>query len=99
MLQTPAFGRLINRLAPSFDWVLIDSPAVLSSTDAISLHQHADGSLLVARAGQTPRESIEQAVALLGPKKVVGALLNAVEDNPVRQRQKEYDSTRGDQEE
>jgi capsular exopolysaccharide synthesis family protein len=79
LLQTPGFGAIMQRLTPHFDWILIDSPPAVPLTDALSLQQHADGSLLVVRAGQTPREAVEQAVTLLGKKKIVGILLNAVE--------------------
>lgn len=79
LLQTPGFGAIMQRLTPHFDWILIDSPPAVPLTDALSLQQHADGSLLVVRAGQTPREAVEQAVTLLGKKKIVGIVLNAVE--------------------
>jgi succinoglycan biosynthesis transport protein ExoP len=79
LLQTPAFGAIMQKLAPSFDWILIDSPPVIPLTDALSLQQHADASLLVVRAGHTPREAVEQTIALLGKKNIVGIVLNGVE--------------------
>jgi len=79
LLQTPAFGQLMQKLAPYFDWILIDSPPVIPLTDALSLQQHLDGSLLVTRAGQTPREALEQTIELLGKQKILGVVLNGVE--------------------
>jgi capsular exopolysaccharide synthesis family protein len=79
LLQTPVFGQVLQKLAPYFDWILIDSPPVIPLTDSLSLQQHADGCLLVARAGQTPREALEQTVELLGKQKVLGVVLNGVE--------------------
>lgn len=79
LLQTPAFGEIMQSLAPFFDWILIDSPPVIPLTDAVSLQQHADGCLLVVRAGKTPREALEQTIALLGKNSVVGIVLNAIE--------------------
>jgi len=79
LLQTPAFGHMIQTLSPHFDWILIDSPPVVPLTDALSMQQHVDASLLVVRAGETPKEAIDQAVALLGKKNIVGMVLNAVE--------------------
>jgi capsular exopolysaccharide synthesis family protein len=79
LLQTPALGQVLQKLAPSFDWILIDSPPVISLTDSISLSQNADASLLVVRGGQTPREAVDQAIALLGKKNIVGVVLNGVE--------------------
>jgi capsular exopolysaccharide synthesis family protein len=79
MLQTPAFGRLMQQVAPHFDWVLVDSPPVIPLTDSLSLQQHVDASLLVVRAGLTPREAIEQTIHLLGKENILGIVLNGVE--------------------
>lgn len=79
LLQTPAFGHLMQQVSTHFDWILIDSPPVVPLTDAISLQQHTDASLLVVRAGHTPREAIEQTLALLGKENVVGIVLNGME--------------------
>lgn len=79
LLQTPAFGQILQHLASRFDWILVDSPPVVPLTDSLSLQQHVDASLLVVRAGQTPREAVEQAVAMLGKKNIVGIVLNGVE--------------------
>jgi len=69
----------MQKLSPCFDWILIDSPPVIPLTDSISLQQHVDASLLVVRAGQTPREAVEQTIALLGKKNIVGIVLNGME--------------------
>jgi len=79
LLQTPAFGRIMEQLSPCFDWILIDSPPVIPLTDSISLQQHADACLLVVRAGQTPREAVEKTVELLGKKNVLGIILNGMQ--------------------
>jgi capsular exopolysaccharide synthesis family protein len=79
LLQTPAFGQILQKLCPYFDWILIDSPPVIPLTDSLSLQHHADASLLVVRAGQTPREAVEQSIELLGKKNVLGVVLNGVE--------------------
>jgi Mrp family chromosome partitioning ATPase len=79
LLQSPAFSQIMAEVAGRFDWVLLDSPPVIALTDAISLQQHVDGTLLVARAGQTPREALEQSVALLGGKNIVGVVLNGAD--------------------
>jgi capsular exopolysaccharide synthesis family protein len=93
LLHTPVFGDLLQTLSPSFDWILIDSPPTIPLTDALSMNQHADGSLLVVRAGHTPREAVEQAIALLGQPKVLGIVLNRVEGrNDLYYKYRSYDS-------
>jgi capsular exopolysaccharide synthesis family protein len=79
LLQRDSLPRLLQRLSPYFDWILIDSPPVVPLTDALIISQHVDASLLVVRADYTPREAIEEALKLLGPKKVLGVLFNGVE--------------------
>jgi capsular exopolysaccharide synthesis family protein len=79
LLQTPAFSHIMEALVPSFDWILIDAPPVIPLTDSLSLQQHADASLLVVRAGHTPREAVEQSIALFGKKNILGIVLNGVE--------------------
>jgi capsular exopolysaccharide synthesis family protein len=79
LLQTSAFGQIMERLSPYFDWILVDSPPVMPLTDPLSLQQQTDATLLVIRAGRTPREAIEQTIALLGKQNIVGVVLNGVE--------------------
>jgi Mrp family chromosome partitioning ATPase len=61
-----------------FDWVILDSPPVLPVTDALVLAQHASASLLVARAGVTPDEAVEQSIASLGAS-LLGVVLNGAD--------------------
>jgi len=79
LLQTEALSGVMQRLHPYFDWILIDSPPVLPLTDALLLKQHADASLMIARAGRTPSEAVEEAITLLGRKHVLGIVLNCAE--------------------
>ncbi len=79
LLHSDSLPRVLQRLAPYFDWILIDSPPVAPLTDALLISQHVDASLVVVRADHTPREAVEQALKLLGPKKVLGILFNGVE--------------------
>jgi capsular exopolysaccharide synthesis family protein len=79
LLNRDAFVRMMRQVVSSFDWVLIDSPPVLPLVDALMLKRHADGTLLVARAGHTPRKAIEQSLSLLGQDHILGIVLNATE--------------------
>jgi len=79
LLQTDALPAVIQPLLRYFDWVLFDSPPVMPLADALSLKRQADATLLVARAGRTPTEVVEEAITLLGRKHVLGIILNGVE--------------------
>jgi succinoglycan biosynthesis transport protein ExoP len=79
LLQTSALPAVLQRVTPHFDWVLIDTPPVLPLTDALALSRQVDATLLVARAGSTPREAIDEALRLIGRKHVLGIILNGAE--------------------
>jgi capsular exopolysaccharide synthesis family protein len=79
-LHSDVVAILITRLSQLFDWVIIDSPPVIPVTDAVSLAQHVDGILLVAKAGKTEWKSVEDMIAILGRRRILGLVLNAVEE-------------------
>ena len=79
LLQMPAFAHMMQEIPSFFDWILIDSPPVVPLTDSISMQQHVDATLLVVRAGRTPREAVERTIELLGQKNILGVVLNGVE--------------------
>jgi capsular exopolysaccharide synthesis family protein len=79
LLQTAAFGNLMQKLQPHFDWILIDAPPVIPVTDSLSLARQTNATLLVTRAGRTSQEALEKTIALLGKHRVLGVILNGVE--------------------
>ncbi len=79
LLQSQRFADLMRGLVSHFDWILIDSPPVSPLADTLVLKAQADASLLVVRAGTTPREAVEEAVQLLGPEHVLGLVLNGAD--------------------
>jgi len=91
ILQSGSMTHVMATLTPLFDWVLIDTPPVAPLTDALGLAQFADACLLVLRADRTPREAVEEALALLGPGRVAGLIFNGAEDlNRLYGRYSEY---------
>jgi capsular exopolysaccharide synthesis family protein len=79
LLQPQELATLFQKLTSQFDWIVVDSPPVLPLSDSIALRQHLDGSLLVARAGVTPAKAVEDAIALLGRRHIIGLILNGIE--------------------
>lgn len=78
-LQTDGLHDLLRRLSAHFDWILIDTPPVMPLTDALSLSKHADGVLLVVRSERTPRAAVDEALARLGNRPILGIVLNCAE--------------------
>ena len=80
ILQSTFTSQLVKSLsASSFGWVLIDAPPTTPVADVLALNAHADATLLVARAGQTPRDAIEESARNLGRERIIGIILNGVE--------------------
>ena len=69
---------VLRELRASFDVIIIDTPPVLATADALSLVGQVDGTLLVVRAGRTngfaARRAVQQILGVGGD--VVGAVLN-----------------------
>ena len=72
---------LLDRLAPIFDWIILDSPPCLLVADASMLADLCDGVLLVTRAGVTPAATAQRACQELRGRNVVGVVLNAMQDS------------------
>jgi capsular exopolysaccharide synthesis family protein len=79
LLQGDAFARMLRTLSATFDWIVMDAPPVGPLTDAVSLSRLADATLLVVRAGWTPRDAVEEAMSLVGPERILGVVFNAAE--------------------
>ena len=77
------FGRLIAEAAPHFDWIVVDSSPVNLVSDGVNLARACDGVLMVARGGTTKYEVAQRALAELKASKVLGIVLNAVQNPPV----------------
>lgn len=70
---------LLDRVAPVFDWVLLDSPPCLPVADASVLADFCDAVLLVVRAGSTAADVVQRAQQELQSKNVIGVIMNAVQ--------------------
>jgi len=79
---SPRFGELLRMTAPHFDWIIVDSSPVLPVSDAVNLARSCDGVLLVARSGVTKYPVAQRAQSELKASKVLGVVLNAVQEAP-----------------
>jgi capsular exopolysaccharide synthesis family protein len=78
LLYSPNLATLVKRFKDQYDMVLIDTPPMLQITDARILGRVSDAVLLVARAGQTPRDASRSINERLGDDRirVLGTVLN-----------------------
>lgn len=79
LLNSPEFTKMLVRLRSSVDWVILDCAPVLPVPDVQTLKSKVDGCLWVMRAGQTPRDLVEDAVQQVGQENIVCMVLNDAE--------------------
>jgi len=83
LLASPRFAQTLTLLRTLFDEVYLDVPPALATADAQVVAYRADGIVMVARAGTTPREQVAAAVRSLQGAPVWGLVLNGVEPSRV----------------
>jgi Mrp family chromosome partitioning ATPase len=69
----------MRMLSATFDWILVDTPPAIPLTDAVSVAQRVDATLLVVRAGRTSRRLVDEALSRLGTRRVLGIVLNGAD--------------------
>lgn len=79
LLLSDRMKKLLDLVAPLFDWIILDSPPALAVHDASSLADLCDGVLFVVRAGETDHQLAEKASSEFLKKNLLGAVLNGAE--------------------
>jgi capsular exopolysaccharide synthesis family protein len=79
LLQKDSMSVLMGMLSAHFDWILVDTPPATPLTDAVSVSQRVDATLLVVRAGHTSRKAVDEALVRLGTRNLVGIVLNGAD--------------------
>lgn len=78
LLSSADIPKLFAQLLKRFDRIVIDSAPVNAVSDTLIIAPHVDKTILVVRAGRTPRKAIQRSVHLLrkAQAKVAGFVLN-----------------------
>ncbi|MDR3644140.1 MAG: CpsD/CapB family tyrosine-protein kinase [Clostridia bacterium] len=78
MLASAHMKALLEEMRQQFDYILIDTPPVLSVPDAVALTRYSDAVLLVTRWGKTPKQAVTDAkrILALANAPLLGAVLN-----------------------
>jgi protein-tyrosine kinase len=81
LVASARLRELLARLTPLFHWIILDSPPVLSVSDAAVLAAMCDGVIFVVKAGSTALEPSRRACDEFQGKNLLGVVLNgAAED-------------------
>jgi capsular exopolysaccharide synthesis family protein len=81
LLSNGRLAMLLGRVAALFEWIILDSPPSLPVADASVLAEHCDAVVVVVRARRTPAAVVQKGRQELQGRKVVGVVLNAVEED------------------
>lgn len=76
LLSSFSFEETIGLFDPDYDFILFDSPPLLTVADSGLLIRHTDATVLVIRSGKTTSGQIGKAIARLAPEKILGVVLN-----------------------
>jgi capsular exopolysaccharide synthesis family protein len=76
LLKAPRLAALIAELRRRYDYVLVDTPSALPFPDVGILRDLVDGFIVVVRANRTPREQLQDTMAVLGRQRTLGLVFN-----------------------
>ncbi len=80
LISGPKFKEILRQAREMFDYVIIDAPPLGIFTDANILINHADGAMLVIRAGRTNGSAVERVLETLPKDRMMGVVLNQSEE-------------------
>lgn len=76
LLSSQNLEHVLRAASESFDWVIIDSPPVLSVSDPTLIAALCDTVLLVVRAASTPSKLVLDAINRIGRDRICGVVMN-----------------------
>jgi len=78
VLDSSMFRAYLQLVEPHYDFVLFDSPPLLTNADAQILLRLVDGALLVIRPGTTTPVQMSKALRMFNKEDLIGVVLNRV---------------------
>jgi len=82
---------LLDRVAPVFDWIILDSPLATLVSDAKLLADMCDGVLMVVQAAATPFDVAQKGCQEFRGKRILGVVLNRAQGASVYSTFQYYD--------
>lgn len=78
LLASARMDSLVKELSSRYEdrIVIFDSPPILATTESVALTSHVGQVVFVVQAGRTKRESVNNALELIGERPHVGLVLN-----------------------
>ncbi len=86
LLHSSRMRSLLGSLDSLFNFIIIDAPPVMGMPDSVVLSSFVDGTVLVVKAGTTPREALAETSRIFGSvnTKLLGVVLNGVKRDDLK---------------
>jgi Mrp family chromosome partitioning ATPase len=88
LARSEALTAVLDDLDARYDYLLLDLPPVLATSDAMNLSQLADAYVLVVRQGATSESQVEAALEELQGGETLGVILNRFDSDIPRRLRK-----------
>lgn len=75
-LNSARFGEILMQARRRYDYVVVDTPPVVPVPDCRLIAKWVPRFIMVVAAGRTPREAVDDAIALLGQERLLGLVFN-----------------------
>jgi len=82
LLQSPRLAEILDEARRCYDYVVVDTPPLVSIPDCRAIARCVDGFLVVVAAHRTPRKLLEEALTVVDPAKIIGLVFNC-DDRPL----------------
>jgi protein-tyrosine kinase len=82
ILKSPRVGELLAAARRKYEYVIIDTPPLVSVPDSRVVAKWVDGFLVVVAAHRTPRKMLAEALNVLDRNKVIGFVFNGDDRHP-----------------
>jgi capsular exopolysaccharide synthesis family protein len=94
ILKSPRVRELFAETRQKYDYVIVDTPPLVSVPDGRVFGEWLDGFLIVVAAHRTPRKLLEEAFNLMEPSKILGLVFNGDDHHVSRDSYGRYGSSR-----
>jgi capsular exopolysaccharide synthesis family protein len=90
LMQSGRLAVLLDQVAESFDWIIIDSTPVLPVADTSVWARLSHGILMVVREGKTEKRQLQKALEATDKSALVGVVLNSASNGEHKSYYKYY---------
>jgi capsular exopolysaccharide synthesis family protein len=84
VLKSPRLAALLEEARAQYDYVILDTPPLVSVQDCRVIARWVDGMILVVSAHETPRRLVEEALNVIDPAKMLGFVFNGDDQGVAR---------------